>query len=158
MIKLIRIDDRLVHGQVAFTWTPALNIDCLVVANDKIAKDDFQKMALGLARPASAKLLIKNMADTANFLNDPKSAAMKILVLINSVKDAFDLTELVPDITSINFGGLRTREGAKLVSKAVALTNDDLALVRKLVEKGIELEVRQVPADKKQNLQSLIDT
>ena len=51
MIKLTRIDDRLVHGQVAFTWVSSLGIDCLVVANEKIAKDEFQKMAMGLHVP-----------------------------------------------------------------------------------------------------------
>ena len=55
MIKLTRIDDRLLHGQVAFTWTPALSADCIVIANDKVAKDEFLKMTLNLAKPASAR-------------------------------------------------------------------------------------------------------
>ena len=73
MIKLTRIDDRLVHGQVSFTWVPALGADCLIVANDKIAKDDFQKMTLGLAKPAKVKLLIKPVSDAVSFLNDEKN-------------------------------------------------------------------------------------
>jgi len=107
MIKLIRIDDRLLHGQVAFTWTPALGADCIVVANDKVAKDEFLKMTLNLAKPASAKLLIKSLADTVIFLNDPRSQSLKILVIINSVKDASILADEVSEIKSINFGGIR---------------------------------------------------
>ncbi|HMG11420.1 MAG TPA: PTS sugar transporter subunit IIB, partial [Mucilaginibacter sp.] len=83
MIKLTRIDDRLVHGQVAMTWTPALGADCLIVANDKVAQDEFMKMTLGLAKPALAKLFIKSLADTVTFLNDPRSQSLKILVLVN---------------------------------------------------------------------------
>lgn len=156
MIKLTRIDDRLLHGQVSFTWTPAVSADCLVVANDKVAGDDFMKMTLNLAKPPAAKLLIKSLADTITFLNDPRSQTMKILVLINSVKDAAVLAGGVKEIQSINFGGLRTKEGARLVSKAIALTDEDIEIVRELLAKRIELEVRQVPTDKKMFVETLI--
>jgi fructoselysine and glucoselysine-specific PTS system IIB component len=156
MIKLIRIDDRLVHGQVAFTWVPSLGIDCLIVANDIVAKDDFQKMTLGLAKPANVKLLIKSVADTISFLSDEKNKTAKILVLINSVKDASALANSISEITSINFGGLRAKENAKLISKAVAVTEEDIALIQGLLQKKIELEIRQVPTDEKQNVASLV--
>jgi fructoselysine and glucoselysine-specific PTS system IIB component len=156
MIKLTRIDDRLMHGQVAFTWTPALDIDCIIVANDKVAKDEFQKMTLGLAKPAGVKLLIKSLQDAVAFLNDEKNKSLKILILINSVKDASTLAEAIAEIKSINFGGIRGREGSKLVSKAIALTQEDIVIIKVLMNKGIELEIRQVPTDKKQFVQELI--
>src|SRR5450432_3227666 len=100
MIKLTRIDDRLVHGQVAFTWVPTLGADCLIVANDKVAKDEFQKMTLGLAKPAGTKLLIKSISETIAFLNDEKNNQLKILLLISSVKDALAFANEVPEIKS----------------------------------------------------------
>jgi fructoselysine and glucoselysine-specific PTS system IIB component len=156
MIKLARIDDRLVHGQVAFTWVSSLGIDCLVVANDKVAKDDFQKMAMGLAKPPSAKLLILSLADSISFLNDIKSKNAKILLLVNCVADAFTIATAVSEIKSINFGGIRTKEGSRLISKAVAISDDDIAIINKMLEKGFELEIRQVPGDKKQLVRNLI--
>jgi PTS system mannose-specific IIB component/fructoselysine and glucoselysine-specific PTS system IIB component len=156
MIKLTRIDDRLLHGQVAFTWTPAVSADCLVVANDKVAGDEFMKMTLNLAKPASAKLLIKSVTDAITFLNDPRSEPMKILVLINSVKDASLLVDGVKEIQSVNFGGLRTKDGARLISKAIAVTGDDIEIIKDLLANGIELEVRQVPTDKKVLIETLI--
>jgi len=154
MIKLTRIDDRLVHGQVAFTWVPSLGVECLIVANDKVAKDEFQKMTLGLAKPAGTELLIKSLSDTIIFLNNDKNKHLNILLLTSAVKDAYTLANKVPEIKSINFGGLRAREGAKLVSKAIALTDEDIVLIKELRQKNIELEIRQVPADTKQ----IIDT
>lgn len=156
MIKLTRIDDRLLHGQVSFTWTPAVSADCLVVANDKVAGDEFMKMTLNLAKPPAAKLLIKSLADTITFLNDPRSQTMKILVLISSVKDAAVLAGAVKEVQSINFGGLRTKEGTRLISKAIAVTDEDIEIVKELLAKGIELEVRQVPTDKKVFVETLI--
>jgi fructoselysine and glucoselysine-specific PTS system IIB component len=156
MIKLTRIDDRLVHGQVAFTWTPALGADCLLIANDKVAKDEFLKMTLGLAKPAGTRLLIKSITDAAIFLNDEKSRNLKILLIVNSVKDAFAMVNGVPEIKSVNFGGIRRNEGMRLISKAVAVNDEDITLVKELLNKGIELELRQVPTDKKQMVESLI--
>jgi len=156
MIKLVRIDDRLVHGQVAFTWVPAVGADCLIVANDKAATDEFLKMTLGLAKPPNTKLVIKSLRDTAAILNDEKYKNLKILVLVNSVVDAHSLSDSVSTITSINFGGIRAREGSRLISKAIAVTEDDIILIRQMLDKGIELEIRQVPTDTKQMMQSLI--
>src|ERR1700733_13853275 len=110
MIKLIRLDDRLLHGEVAFTWTPALGTDCIVIANDKAAKDEFLKMTLNLAKPASAKLLIKSLTDTVTFLNDPRCQGLKIFVIVNAVKDASILANEVSEIKSVNFGGIRIKE------------------------------------------------
>lgn len=156
MIKLTRIDDRLVHGQVAFTWTPALGVDCLIIANDKVAKDEFMKMTLGLAKPAGTKLLIKSIKDAVVYLNDEKNKNVKVLLIINSVKDAYTIANDVPEIKSVNFGGIRLKDGAKLISKAVAITDEDITLIKELLSKGIELEIRQVPTDNKQMVESLI--
>ena len=156
MIKLTRIDDRLVHGQVAFTWVSSLGIDCLVIANDKVARDDFQKMAMGLAKPPTAKLLILTLAEAITFLNDIKSKNAKILLLVNCVIDAFTLSNAVPEIQSINFGGIRTKESARLISKAIAVSVDDVNVIQQMLDKGLELEIRQVPTDKKQMVRSLI--
>jgi len=156
MIKLLRIDDRLVHGQVAFTWTPALGIDCLFVANDRVAKDEFLRMTTGLAKPAGVKLLIRSVGDTITWLNTPANKGQQLLVLVDSVKDAHTLAMGVEDIRSINFGGIRVKAGAKQVSKAIALTDGDVSLIRELLAKGIELEARQVPTDKKQPMENLL--
>ena len=156
MLKLVRIDDRLVHGQVAFTWTPALGIDCIIVANDHSAVDEFLKMTMGLAKPAGVRLLIKSLKDVPSYINDPKNKQSQVLVLIDSVKDAHALCAALPEIRSVNFGGLRAKTGSKPISKAIALTDQDMALVRELLQQGIELEVRQVPTDKKQLVENLI--
>lgn len=156
MIKLLRIDDRLVHGQVALTWTPAVGAECLVVANDKVARDDFLKMTMNLAKPANAKLLIKSIADTVTFLSDERSKPMKILVLVNSVQDAATLADALPEVQSINFGGIRGKEGARAISKAIAVTDADVPLIRDLLTKGIELEVRQVPTDERRSIETLL--
>jgi len=156
MVKLTRIDDRLIHGQVAFTWVPALGIDCLIVANDRVAKDEFLKTTLNLAKPAGIKFFIRTIYDAITLINDPKSQPFNILLIVESVKDAHALVSGIPEIRSVNFGGIRSKAGSRLVSKAIALTEEDITLSRDMLTKGIELEVRQVPTDYKLSVESLI--
>ena len=77
-------------------------------------------------------------------------------MLVDCVKDAHALAEGVTEVRSINFGGIRAKPGAKAVTKALALTDNDVVLIRELLQKGIELEARQVPTDKKQPIDNLI--
>jgi|SRR5450432_431047 fructoselysine/glucoselysine PTS system EIIB component len=155
MIKLTRIDDRLVHGQVAFTWVPSLSANTLLIANDAVAKDEFQKMTLNLAKPAGTKLLIKTLADSISFLNDEKNNLLKILVLVKSIRDAAILAADVKEIKSINVGGIRSKDGSRLISKAVAITDDDVPFINEMIKNNIELELRQVPTDNKQLIENL---
>ncbi len=63
MIKLVRIDHRLLHGQVVFSWSKSLNINRIIVANTEAAKDDFKKMSLNLSKPTGVKLHIFSVAE-----------------------------------------------------------------------------------------------
>ena len=64
MIKKLRVDHRLLHGQVAFSWTSALNVDCILIANDSVMKDELRKTTLKMAKPNGVKLVMKNIEDS----------------------------------------------------------------------------------------------
>lgn len=59
MINLIRIDERLLHGQVAYAWTRHLGINCILVANDQVVNNELSKISLNLAKPADVDLIVK---------------------------------------------------------------------------------------------------
>lgn len=67
MIKKLRVDHRLLHGQVAFSWTSALNVDCILIANDSVMKDELRKTTLKMAKPNGVKLVMKNIEDSQAF-------------------------------------------------------------------------------------------
>lgn len=156
MIKLLRIDDRLVHGQVAFSWTSSLGADTLLVANDKASKDEFMKMTMNLAKPQGKKMYIKSVADAIAYLKDEKSAKSKVFVVVDSVKDAFDVVNGIDEIKSVNFGGIRKKPDRKMLTGAIALGDEDVKLIYELLDKDIKLEVRQLPTDKEIDVKSLI--
>ena len=107
MIKMLRIDDRLLHGQVVFMWTKQLNIKGIIVANDELVTDPIQSLAMKLAVPEHLKLLIKTIDEAAKLINDPRAAGMNILVVMKNPIDAARLLQKIEDksvIERVNIG------------------------------------------------------
>ncbi|MCH3668699.1 PTS sugar transporter subunit IIB, partial [Enterococcus faecium] len=105
MIKAVRIDERLIHGQVAMTWTKSLNLTGLVVASDEAATNDIQKMTLKMAAPSNVKVIIKTVDDAIHLLKDPRAKDMRLMVLVPNVKDAVKVAKAFPtEIELMNVG------------------------------------------------------
>lgn len=149
MLKLLRVDHRLLHGQVAFSWTQNLGADCILIANDDVPKNDIRKTTIKLAKPQGVKLVIKSIDDSIKALQSGVTDKYKLFIVVESVRDAKALVEAYPVIEQINLGGMKVREGTRNISKAINITPEEEVMVTELVNKGIEVEIRQVPADKK---------
>lgn len=149
MLKLLRVDHRLLHGQVAFSWTQNLGADCILIANDDVPQNDIRKTTIKLAKPQGVKLVIKNIEDSIKALQSGVTDKYKLFIVVESVKDAKALADSYPEIQQINLGGMKVREGTRNISKAINITPEEEELIKELVDKGIEVEIRQVPADKK---------
>lgn len=155
MIKLLRVDHRLLHGQVAFSWTNALQADCILIANDAIMKDDIKKTAVKLAKPAGIKLVIKNIKDSIEALNSGVTDKYKLFIIVDSVKDACEIASKVKAIKSINLGGTKSSPDKRQISKAIFVTNEEFNILKELENNGVEVEIRQVPGDKKIRIKEL---
>ncbi|EHJ56858.1 hypothetical protein HMPREF9318_01459 [Streptococcus urinalis FB127-CNA-2] len=102
MITQIRVDDRLIHGQVAVVWTKELNSPLIVVANDEAAQNEITQMTLKMAVPTGMKLLIRSVDDAIKVFNDQRAEGKRIFVIVNSVADAYKIAKSVPLIEGIN--------------------------------------------------------
>ena len=106
MIVCLRVDERLIHGQVAMTWTKELKLNGLVVASDEAASNELQKMTLKMAVPEGIKCIIKSVEDVTTILDDPRSESMRLMVLVPMVKDAVTLCKRYKNIEMVNIGAL----------------------------------------------------
>jgi fructoselysine and glucoselysine-specific PTS system IIB component len=150
MIKLLRVDHRLVHGQVAVSWFNSVDANTILVANDSVAGDEFRKSAIRLAKPENAKLVMKSVDDSVKAINSGITDKYKMLVVVESVADAFKLIEGTgTTITALNLGGTKQREGTKNFSKAINLTEDEVQELNDLKENGVDVSIQMVPGDKK---------
>lgn len=149
MIKLLRVDHRLLHGQVAFSWTKFLESDCILIANDALMNDEIRKKSINLAKPQGVKVVMKNIEDSIKAINGGVTDKYNLLIVVESVNDAVSLVNEISEIKQINLGGTKPREGTKAISKAINLTDEEVYLLKEVSEKGIEVEIRQVPKDSK---------
>lgn len=150
MIRLCRVDHRLLHGQVAFSWSHALGVNCILVVSDEAAGDEIRMTTMRLAKPAGIKLVIKNVADSIQAIQSGVTDKYNLLIVTGSIADAASLAQACGSITSVNLGG--TKKGSDTVKSfepAVHLTAQECEMLKKLALAGVELEVRQVPGDKK---------
>ena len=149
MLKLLRVDHRMLHGQVAFSWTNNIDADCILIANDGVAGDELRKTTMKLAKPQGVKLVIKNVADSITALNSGVTDKYKLFIVVESIEDAYKLTKNVSFIKSINLGGVKSKEGTRNISKAVNLLPEEEEKLKELDKAGIEIEIRQLPTDTK---------
>lgn len=156
MILLTRVDHRLLHGQVAFSWTQGLGADCILIANDDVPTNDIRKTTIKLAKPQGVKLVIKTIEDAISALQSGVTDKYKLFIVVESISDAYRLAEAYPEIKQINLGGIKAKEGSRSLGKAVNVLPEEETLLDQLVEKGLEVEIRQVPGDKKVNVKDVL--
>ena len=150
MIKLLRVDHRLLHGQVAFSWKNAVEADCILIACDAVMKDDIRKTTMKLAKPNGVKLVMKNIEDSIAALNAGVTDKYKLFIVVESIEDAYRLAKGCAGIRSINLGGCKPKEDiVKTIYKTIPVTARDEEMLKELLNDGIEIEIRQVPGEQK---------
>ena len=149
MIKICRIDHRLLHGQVAFVWCRSLNADAILIVSDAVAKDEMRMATMRLAKPAGVKLVIKSVEDSIKVINSGVTDKYKLMVVVENVQDAYDLVKACERIKSVNLGGSKIEENRRKLDTAFYVDDNACRLLGELLDHGIELEIRQVPEEKK---------
>ena len=143
MIKLLRVDYRLVHGQVAISWSRHIGADCILVANDEVAKDEM----LRLSKPQGMKLVIKSIEDSVKSIKSGVTDKYKMFIVVNNIQDVERLAKEIPELNYVNLGVLPAYENTKALSKAINVTSEDVKTLKKLLAKNIEIDIQQVPTE-----------
>ena len=147
----LRVDERLIHGQIAMVWSRELKLHGILVANDEAAENETQQMALKRAVPSGIKVLIRSLDEVAEILKDPRVQTKRLLVLVRTVRDALRLAEKVPNLEYINIGNVgKSIDGEKeVLSQFVMLTNEEMKALKNLVDVYPETALQNLPSDKK---------
>lgn len=149
MIVLFRVDHRLLHGQVVFSWCSALKPDCILVANDDVVNDELRKTTLRLSKPEGAKLVIKSIDDSIAAINGGKTDKYRLMIVVSNIADAVRMAREVDQITAIDLGGTKPTEATHSIAKAINVTDEDEELLRAAAAEGIEVYIQGVPSDKR---------
>jgi PTS system mannose-specific IIB component len=155
-IGLARIDDRLIHGQVATRWTKETNVTRIIVVSDEVAADTVRKTLLTQVAPPGVTAHVVDVAKMIRVWNNPKYAGDRVMLLFTNPTDVERVVEGGVNIKSVNIGGMAFRQGKTQVNNAISVDETDIEAFKKLNARGIELEARKVSTDQKLKMMDLI--
>jgi PTS system mannose-specific IIB component len=154
---LARIDSRLLHGQVATSWTKTVQPTRIIVVSDDVAHDDLRKKLIMSAAPPGVHAHVIPIDKMIQVAKDPRFGTTKAMLLFENPQDALRAIEGGVEIKELNIGSMAHSVGKVAVNKVLSLGKEDVAAFDKLKEKGIAFDVRKVPSDSKDNMDAIIE-
>ena len=155
-ISLVRIDDRLIHGQVAMSWSKMLNASVIMVPDDDAATDTLQRTAMKAATPIGVRSAIVTVAEGAELLNGPKLTKDRVFVVTRGPAGVLGLIKAGVVIKKVIIGNMRMEDGKKRVHKTVAASEEEWNQLRELDAMGIELIAQWLPGQDTRNFNELL--
>lgn len=153
-IVLCRIDNRLIHGQVATQWTSSIGANLLLVANDKVASDTMRQGLMDMAAPSFAQTRYFTLKRTMEVIHKAADR-QKIFIICENPQDVLALVKGGVPIKKVNIGNMHMSEGKRQVVGSVAVDDADINAFKELRELGVELEIRRVPTESAENIEKL---
>lgn len=152
MIKLVRLDYRLLHGQVVFAWTGYISAQRIIIVDDDAATDELKKSALSLFKPAGVRLNIFTLERALAKMPKVETLNENIMMIFGSVATLKAFCDAYPKIREINYGATANRPGSRQVGDSVFLTEEEVTASKALLDRGIRIFVQQTPSHKSDEL------
>lgn len=146
-INLSRIDDRLIHGQVATVWAKEAKAGRIIVVSEEVNNDDIRKTLVKQAAPPGIKVNIVDVPKAVKVYQNPKYENETVFYLFTNPGEVLEMVQAGVPIQSINIGGMQFKEGRTQVTKAVSVAPADVAAFRALKAAGVVLDCRVVATD-----------
>jgi mannose/fructose/N-acetylgalactosamine-specific phosphotransferase system component IIB len=154
-IQVIRIDDRLIHGQVVVGWFPALEIGAVVVINDAVAANKVKREMMSLGVPARNRVEFYGVEESASKIEaDPGHE--NAMLLFENPTDVLRYLQGGAKVTTVNVGGLHFADDKREIHTGYFVSERDVAALKELVALGVGLEIRALPGQNPVNLNALL--
>lgn len=159
MLVLVRIDDRLIHGQVTVGWGSCLRPDRILLANDEVAENPWERDLYTSVAPPETEVCISTLEEAAQQIQEEQQEKRRrTILLVSSPSDALRLVEYGAPIQEINVGGLHFREGRRQILPFIFADQTDLEAFRSLLQRGVRLECRDVPTCRQTDLKKMLNS
>lgn len=155
-IELVRIDDRLIHGQIATTWINDYNIEQVLIVDDNVVQDKMQQSVISMTAPANVKVKVFGVDSFIGIYKKNPIKRRTMIVLTNSI-DAYRLLAGGVQIDYLNVGGMRFLDGRTKIARAVSVTPEEREAFKKIIEMGIDVRIQMIPRDEIIEMKNVID-
>lgn len=158
-VVLVRIDDRLIHGQVVVGWAAHLNPALLLVLDDEVAAETWENELVCSACPDSMRAEVTTVEDGARRLAEEAaagSAGPRTIVLLRGTREARRLVEYGYLPAELNIGGLHHHAGSRSILPYVYVDAREEADLRALAARGVRLSAQDLPGNRARDLLPLL--
>jgi mannose/fructose/N-acetylgalactosamine-specific phosphotransferase system component IIB len=145
-LDLIRIDDRLIHGQVVVGWGQPCELGFLVLVDDAVADSDWEQELYRMGVPPEMDVFFDSVESAARRLADYRADRRTGMLLAAEIETVQRLVALAPDIRAVTIGGIHHREGRKARLRYVFLTPQEEQQLRDLAATGVTVTAQDVPS------------
>ena len=156
-VSLVRVDNRLIHGQILEAWIPFIKASCIVVADDDVATDFFRESVIKMAVPSDIEVVVNSVEEFSKNHSYNEKNGGKTIVLFCDVCDALKAYKFGFRFEKLNIGNVHSEEGRKCCTPTVYLCESDIEGLQFLIDSGVNVEFRCVPGDKPVDFRDLIE-
>lgn len=155
-IVFVRIDDRLIHGQVVTGWMRQTQANRIVIVDNLVAKDSFMLDILKMAAPPKVAVNAYTVEDAIELLNGEPSSNERILILAKTPEAILALVEAGIKINHLNVGGMGSKAGRTKLFRNIQASPEEIETFKKLADLGINVEFRVVVENKGTSLADVL--
>lgn len=156
-IKLVRLDFRLIHGQVIAKWFGQIMGNEIVIIDDDLSQDSFMASIYEMSAPVDSKVHVYSVEDAVKKVEDGTFASGKVLVLFKNVDQVFKAVEKGFKIDELQIGGLGSAPGRINVYGPITLDDHDVSLLKKIADQGTNIYLQQVPEEAKMTFSKVLE-
>jgi len=155
-IQLVRIDDRLIHGQVVIGWAGHLNTKRIILCDASVAGNDWEKELYLSSVPEQIEAYVMTTAQTIKYINEHNDDLNSTMILVNSPLVIEDLIRNGIQIDKVNVGGIHFKEGRKKLLNYLYLNEDEINSFKRCIDHGVQFDCQDIPLCKRTPLSKLI--
>lgn len=156
-IALVRVDNRLVHGQILEAWIPYTEASCIIIADDNLAGDFFREAVIRMALPRDIDLFIHSVEDFSKNYRYQHDKGKKTIVLFCNIHDALRSHNLGFHFDSLNIGNVHSENCAFCCSPSVFLSDEDIHQLSSMTKDlGVRIDIRRVPKEKSGDIREIL--
>ncbi len=157
MIVFVRIDDRLIHGQVVEGWVNFLKATCLLVADDSVASNTLQRSIMELSVPQGLKVFIGRVEEICGRIRTSVLDAERAILLFSNPEDVLRALNSGMECPNLNIGGMHLVPGKRKLLDVLAVNAADIEALKEITSKGVKIMIQTVPTQRPIPLNKVLD-
>ena len=155
-LERVRIDDRLVHGQVVVGWGQPLGLGYLVLVDDVVAVNEWERELYRMGTPPEMELFVETVYTAIARMDEFNARSDAGMLLTGDIATMDRLTAAVPAIRTVTIGGIHHRQGRAACLPYVFLSDAEVAELSTIAARGVRIVAQDLPASNEVPLDDLL--